>query len=123
MEQQSWMQKLRVAACWTLVYLAWAFTSALALLDVLALRRTVLSLFVAFQLEKWAFAAVDKWLFLIMGLAWLVSILFVLYYYNRVYPGSTQLRPLLKPFLTSTAIELAIVGVSFIVRLLVPQSS
>jgi len=68
----SWIQ-------WILVYLFWFITAGLGFLCLISARSLSLSILYLFSVSRWAASAVDKMIFLILAVLWLVLVIFAEY--------------------------------------------
>jgi hypothetical protein len=94
------------------VYLAWLFSSALAAYVALKAWEAILQVYIALRLSRWGYAAVHHFSIVIIGLAWLVCVLFIESYY-RIAVGKGQLP---RRILRVTLIQLAILVVVFAIH-------
>ncbi len=67
-----------------LIYGAWIVSAALALLDFVLVRQAIMTLVVRF-VGKWGRAAAVNFSMVIIGLAWLIAIIFLEAYYREGY--------------------------------------
>ena len=72
----SWIQ-------WILVYVFWVITAGLGFLCLISARNLSLSILYLFSVSRWTASAVDKMIFLILGVLWLVLVIFAEYYYRE----------------------------------------
>ena len=69
-----------------LCYLLWVITAALGFLNLIAARRLLLLILAATLVNPWAIRAVEKFSFVILGIIWLVLVIFSEYYYRDSVP-------------------------------------
>lgn len=85
-----------------LCYLLWAITGALGFLDLIAARSLSLTVMGVVSLSRWVAPAIDKFIFLTLGILWLALVIFCEYYYRR----SLLKKKLWQSFFLITGIEL-----------------
>lgn len=85
-----------------LCYLLWIITGALGFLSLIAARGLCLVILVAASFNPWAARAVDKFIFIFLGIIWLVLVIFSEYYYRDSVPK----KKLWKSFSLITGIQL-----------------
>jgi len=100
---------------WILVYLFWVITAGLAFLCLISARNLSLLVLYAFSVSKWVAPVVDKMTFLILGILWLVLVIFAEYYYRK----ATARIVLWKHFSLVTSIELFFLSGSHLVPVLI----
>ena len=105
---------MRRAARYVAVYVGWLLSSALGLYVMLKAWEAVRAAYVALRLDKWGYGAASHFSILILGLVWLVGILFVEAYYRT---GAEQ-HDLRRRFLRVALIELAVLAPTFLVLFL-----
>ncbi len=103
---------LVVAAHQAVADLGWIISGALGLWVLFAARGAVLALYMAFRLPSVAFAVIDKWAFVLMGLVCLAAIVYIQHYYSQAEKKGL----LLQRFGRVTAVELAVLGVAYLAR-------
>ena len=101
---------------WPLVahYPLWLITVALAILDIVFVRKLLLALYVALQLGKWAYGLADKAGLIVLGLACVVGVFLAEEVYRRSALVGWSL--LMKRFLTITAIQAAFIVAGLLAR-------
>ena len=98
--------------CWLAFVATWLSTGALGLVGLFMVQYAVRRAYLAWGLSKWAFAAVDKWLFFLLCLLWLGVVLYTQHTYGEVCRKGLDLRHLGRRFLRVMAIELGILFVA-----------
>ncbi len=74
--------RLVTAGAYVVCYGLWMVTMVLGVLDVMALRRAVEQGYVALGLDKWGMAAASHSATIVLGLAWLVGIMWAEHAYR-----------------------------------------
>jgi len=106
---QGWLLFLHYLA----YFLGWVAASGLALWIILRLRVVLLDLYVFFQFDPWAMAAVDKFATVLFGLGWLVAVLIAEMWLRQAVTRN-RLWPRLLRLLAVEALSLALLyGVQF----------
>lgn len=98
-------------------YILWLISAALGLVDILAFRTVVRV--VAFRLgaDRWSLPAIDKFVFLGLGIAWLVLIYICEHLYQQ--DAAIGMSRLVRRFAWVTGIEVGILVLAFILPLLI----
>lgn len=96
------------AASAVAVYLLWLVTAALGILDVLVARTLILEIAHSSGLNPWAFAAVDKFGLILLGVGWIILVYLWEARYRKAARQSS--RQLLQSFAVATAIQ-AVFGI------------
>ncbi len=105
---------------WILVYVFWVTTAGLGFLCLISARNSSLSILYLFSVSRWVAPAVDKIVFLILGVLWLVLVIFTEYYYRQAVAKNI----LWKHFSLVTAIQLfCLSGSHFIPVLIVSKTN
>ncbi len=94
---------VRTIGKYAAIYGGWLFTCALGLADLVFMRQALIVLAVRF-VGKWARSAAVSWPMLLIGLVWLVVVIFTENYYRE--GAERNLLP--KRFLRVTAAQLGI---------------
>ncbi len=68
---------------WILVYVFWVITVGLGFLCLISARNLSLSILQLFADNRWTASAIDKMLFIILAVLWLVLVIFAEYYYRE----------------------------------------
>jgi len=93
-------------------YLLWVLNSALGLLGILIARAVTAKAYITLRLNPWAFGAVDKWGFFLLGLVWLVFVIACEAYYREgVNQGKLWPR-----VARVTGVEGFLVGIGYVVE-------
>ena len=76
-------------------YLCWLFTAAAAMLSILLIRNTINVVWPVLGGSRWVLRPIDRFGLVLMGLGWLIFVLFLEHYYRTgVYQGlRRRLRP------------------------------
>lgn len=69
-----------------LCYLLWVITGALGFLNLIAARKLYLVILTILSVNPWAVRAADKFIFIFLGIIWLVLVIFSEYYYRDSVP-------------------------------------
>ena len=69
-----------------LCYFLWVITVALGFLNLIAARGLYLVILAAASFNPWAARAADKFIFIFLGIIWLVLVIFSEYYYRDSVP-------------------------------------
>ncbi len=94
-------------------FVGWVATSGLALWIMLRIRVVMLDLYVFFQYDPWAMAAVDKFATVLLGLGWLVGVLIAEMWLRQAI-SRHQLWPRMLRLLAIESIFLALLyGIQF----------
>jgi len=93
----------------------WVVTAALGFLDLIAARNLSLTIMAAVSLSRWVAPAVDKFIFLGLGIVWLALVIFTEYYYRDSVPK----KKLWQSFSLITGIELSFLFVAHAAPLLI----
>lgn len=104
---------------WLLVYLFWIITAGLGFLCLISARNLSLSVLYLFSVSRWSASAIDKMTFLILGVLWLVLVIFAEYYYRGAVPKNI----LWKHFSLITSIELFFLSASHLIPILIVSKS
>ncbi len=104
---------------WLFVYVFWAITAGLGFLCLFSARKLSLFILYAFSANRWVASIVDKMTFLILGILWLVVVVFAEYYYRR----TVTKRILWKHFSLITSIELFFLSGSYLIPVLIISKS
>ena len=100
---------------WILVYVFWIITMGLGFLCLISARNLSLSILYLFSVSRWSAPAIDKMTFLILGILWLVLVIFAEYYYRE----ANSKNILWKHFSLITAIELFCLSGSHLIPFLI----
>jgi len=92
---------MRQILSYLLCYLLWVITAALGFLNLIAARGLCLVILAAISFNLWAARAVDKFIFIFLGIIWLVLVIFSEYYYRDSVPK----KKLWKSFSLITGIQ------------------
>lgn len=97
-------------AAYLLVYLLWAIAGVLGLVALARLREAALHLVVVARWSPWVMGFVDKAALILLGLAWLILILFCEAYFR----AGAKKRALLQRFGAVAGLEIAVALASYI---------
>ncbi|NLN04183.1 MAG: hypothetical protein GX166_05105 [Clostridiaceae bacterium] len=97
-----------------LIFIAVVITGTLGLLDWLMLRETILLLLTVGSIDPWSWSAIDKFSFVLFGMAWLVFIYLSAHYYKK----GTANRQMWSYFLLTVGIEIMILFVGHFLAIL-----
>lgn len=100
---------------WVLVYVLWIITAGLGFLCLTSGRNLFISILYAFSVNRWVAPAVDKFTFVILGILWLVLVIFTESYYREAVPK----KNLWKHFSLITFIELFFLGGAHLTPILI----
>ena len=98
-----------------LCYTLWVITAALGFLDLIAARSLCLTLMGVASLSRWVAPAVDKFIFLVFGIVWLILVIFSEYYYRNSIPK----KRLWQSFSLIAGIELSFLSLSHLFPFLI----
>ncbi|HEY65065.1 MAG TPA: hypothetical protein G4O02_10900 [Caldilineae bacterium] len=97
-------------------YLLWLLSSALAVLDLIAARATVMRIATVIGLGRWVLGAIDRFGILILGVVGCAFVLFCEYYYRE----GVAKRRLWYRFGRVSAVEIGVLILAYIVSLIIP---
>jgi len=100
---------------WLLVYVFWVITAGLGFLCLISARNLSLSILYLFSVSRWSAPAIDKMIFIILGILWLVLVIFAEYYYREAVAKNI----VWKRFSLITAIELFCLSGSHLIPILI----
>ena len=80
---------LKPSLPYILCYFLWVVTVALAFLNLIVARNLYLTIMGVASVRPWTIGALDKLLFIIAGVAWLVLTIFSEYYYRTSIPENS----------------------------------
>lgn len=104
--------KDRATVRWVAMLVVWVLTAGLGLLDLFAIRQSVLAVYVALGLAPGTLPVVDKSLLLVLGLAWLAGILYAQHSYSQACGKGMGLAPLLVRFRKASIGELVVLAMA-----------
>ena len=93
------------AASAAAVVILWVVTAAVGVVDMLIGRRLLIEIAYALDVDPWAHSAIDKFGFLLLGIAWLISTYVIEYIYGRA--AKRGLQRLLRSFAIVTGLFVA----------------
>lgn len=96
-------------------YVLWLANSAMGLLVFVFARDAILDTYVAFRLNPWAMASVDKFVMILLGIAWLAFIVACEIFYRR----GVEEGKLLRRFAVVTGIESLLLGAAYLTQALI----
>lgn len=105
---------LRIISPYFICYSLWMITTALAFLNMIVARKLYLVILTALSVRPWSIAAIDKILFILIGLIWLAMVIFSEYYYR----GGISVDRLWKRFSLITGIQLLFLFVAQLIPIL-----